>query len=146
MNARPVLAPDAEMVLGIAATAIPFARTSEAEAERWLRVLRVHGEVGAALQALGVSEVPLGGAGEGSDRERTADGEVRDRDAVAHVTERAARLARRRGVAGVATIDVLIAVMQVYGADFDHVLWTHGTDRDEVLARLDAMMPESGDD
>src|SRR5262245_66278906 len=56
MSTRPALAPDAAMVLGIAATAIPFARTPEEEAERWLRVLRLHGEVGNALQSLGVSE------------------------------------------------------------------------------------------
>ena len=31
-------------------------RTPEAEAERWLRLLRLHGEVGATLQALGISE------------------------------------------------------------------------------------------
>ena len=47
------------MVLGIASTAMPFARTADEEAERWLRVLRLHGEVGAALQALGVSEDSL---------------------------------------------------------------------------------------
>ena len=56
MGATPTLAPDAAMVLGIAATAIPFARTPEDEAERWLRLLRLHGEVGAVLQAIGVSE------------------------------------------------------------------------------------------
>src|ERR1700755_3672371 len=56
MSAAPALAPDAAMVLGIAATAIPFARTPEDEAERWLRVLRLHGEVGSVLQSLGVSE------------------------------------------------------------------------------------------
>ena len=59
MSSAPTLAPDAAMVLGIAATAIPFARTPEDEAERWLRILRLHGEVGAALQALGVSEDSL---------------------------------------------------------------------------------------
>ena len=83
MTAGPVLVPDAEMVLGIAATAIPFARSAEAEAERWLRVLRLHGEVGVALQALGVSEVPLAVAGEGVDRERNGRARAGDRDAVA---------------------------------------------------------------
>jgi hypothetical protein len=144
MNARPALAPDAEMVLGIAATAIPFARTSEAEAERWLRVLRLHGEVGAALQALGVSEVPLAAPGEGSDRERTH-AAADDRDAVAHVTEHAARIASQRRAPGIATTDVLMAVMHVYGGDFDQVLWSHGTDRDEVLERLGARIPESAE-
>src|SRR5262245_10085057 len=87
MNVQPLLAPDAELVLGIAATAIPFARTSDAEAERWLRVLRLHGEVGVALQGLGVSEVPL--AEPGGEQEHPAHPHAGAQDAVAHVTEQA---------------------------------------------------------
>ncbi len=41
----------------------------------------------------------------------------------------------------VGTSDVLVSVMEVYGADFDHVLRVHGTDRDEVLERLGVEMP-----
>ena len=59
MSSPPALAPDAAIVLGIASTAMPFARTPHEEVERWLRVLRMHGQVGIALQALGVSEQPL---------------------------------------------------------------------------------------
>src|SRR2546423_8992159 len=59
MSARPAPDTDAAMVLGMASTAMPFADTSQAEAERWLRILRLHGEAGTALQALGVSEAPL---------------------------------------------------------------------------------------
>jgi hypothetical protein len=143
MNTRPVLAPDAELVLGIAATAIPFARTADDEAERWLRVLRLHGEVGAALQGLGVSEVPIATLSDGGEHPRTEAGDAEAHDAVAHVTEQATRIASQRGVSGVATTDVLIAVMQVYGADFEQVLRSHGTDRDEVLERLGAAMPDS---
>lgn len=142
MSGASTLAPDAAMVLGIASTAMPFARTPEAEAERWLRVLRMHGEVGAVLQALGVSEGPLQ-VGEGADLDRApAGGE--DRDAVARVTERATDIAGRRGARGVATADVLIAVMQVYGEDFDRVLRAHGTDRDEVIERLSAKISGLG--
>lgn len=142
MNTEAGLAPDAAMVLGIAATAMPFARTPEAEAERWLRVLRLHGEVGAALQALGVSEGSLHAHGEDSDRERTAHaGSADDRDVVAQVTEDAVRIASRRGATGVTTTDVLMAVMQVYSADFDRVLRAHGTDREELLAQLSSKMP-----
>jgi hypothetical protein len=141
VNPAPTLAPDAEMVLGIAATAIPFARTPEDEAERWLRVLRQHGEAGIALQALGVSEGPLRVQGGSADRARTAPGGGDDRrDVVAQVTEDAVQVASRRGATGVATTDVLMAVMHVYGADFDRVLQAHGADRDEVIERLGALV------
>lgn len=140
MNAVPALAPDAAIVLGIASTAMPFARTPEAAAERWLRVLRLHGEVGATLQALGVSEGPLPGAGESVDREK-AGPTVDQQEAVAQVTEHAVRNASQRGATGVATTDILMAVMRVYGEDFDRVLRAHGADPDEVIERLGAKAP-----
>jgi hypothetical protein len=140
MTAGPALAPDAAMVLGIASTAMPFARTSEDEAERWLRVLRLHGEVGITLQALGVGEQPLAADGPAV-RDRTGAAEVDHRDAVAHVAEHAARIARWRGAAGVGTVDLLMAVMDAYGEDFDRVLRAHGTTGEEVLERLDGGLP-----
>jgi len=145
VNPAPALAPDAAMVLGIASTAMPFARTPEDQAERWLRVLRLHGEVGIALQALGVSEGSLQVQGEEADPARgaPADG-VDDRDVVAQVTEDAVDIAGRRGATGVATTDVLMAVMHFYGADFDRVLRAHGTDRDEVIERLGALEVDTG--
>jgi hypothetical protein len=135
MTAGPTLAPDAAMALGIASTAMPFARTPEAEVERWLRVLRLHGQVGIALQALGVSEVPLPGGEGPEDKPAPAPG-TGERDAVALVTDRAVRIADERRAHGVATTDVLMAVMEVYGEDFDRVLEVHGTDREELLERL----------
>jgi hypothetical protein len=131
------------MVLGMASTAMPFADTSQAEAERWLRILRLHGEAGIALQALGVSEAPLEKPredGHGNGRDGAA-----DRDVVAAVTDGAVSIASRRGARAVGTSDVLIAVMDVYGEDFDRVLRVHGTDRDEVLERLGVSMPGSTD-
>jgi hypothetical protein len=151
MSARPVLAPDAAIVLGIASTAMPFARTPTDEVERWLRVLRLHGQVGIALQALGVSEKPLPGRGHTADPGHSADPDYAagpghtagpdrearpDRDAVALVTEHAVRVAGERGAHALATADILVAVMCVYGEDFDRVLEVHGTDRDEVLECL----------
>jgi hypothetical protein len=133
------------MVLGIASTAMPFARTPEAQAERWLRILRQHGEVGIALQALGVSDAPREGHG-GEDREPGArnKGAGNQSDPVAQVTDHAALLAGRRGAAAfVTTVDVLMAVMQVYGDAFDRVLRTHGTDSDTVLVLLGAQARES---
>jgi hypothetical protein len=136
MNAGPALAPDAAIVLGIASTAMPFARSMEAEAERWLRILRLHGEAGAALSGLGVTEAPLETPSEGGEREPADPPEGGDRDSVARVTDQAVRNANERGADTVATTDVLLAVMHVYGAEFDRVLRAHGTDRDEVLERL----------
>ena len=63
---------------------------------------------------------------------------------VAQVTENAVHIASRRGATGVTTTDVLMAVMHVYGADFDRVLQAHGTDREEVLERLSPKMPRPG--
>jgi hypothetical protein len=126
------------MVLGIASTAMPFARTPEAQAERWLRVLRLHGQAGVALQALGVGEGPLRAPAEGRAGSAAVPAVDRgdDRDMVAQVTAHARRIAEERGAAGVSTSDVLLAVMRVYGAYFDRVLQAYGTDREEVLERL----------
>lgn len=138
MSSQPLLAPDAAIALGIASTAMPFARTPEAEVERWLRVLRLHGQVGIALQALGVSEEPLPGGSASPERKRAA---APDGDAVARVTEHAVRIAGERQARALATTDLLMAVMHVYGEHFDHVLRVHGTDRDEVLERLRSISP-----
>jgi hypothetical protein len=152
MTARPAPDLDAAMVLGMASTAIPFARSREAEAERWLRILRLYGEAGTALQALGVSEAPLeepvqelaaGGAGgsapgaNGSAPSANGPATSTQDDVLAAVLAGAADGAQRRGATALASVDVLRAVMDFYGSDFDHVLRAHGTDREEVLARLE---------
>lgn len=135
MSSRPTLAPDAALVLGIAATAIPFARTPEDEAERWLRVLRLHGEVGATLQALGVSEGSL--RTNGAHREPAAEAQ-REGDVITLVGDRATRLAVEHASECVGTRELLLAVLDVYGDVFESTLRAHGTDSDEVLERLAA--------
>lgn len=136
-DSAPRLAPDAAMVLGIASTAMPFADGLEGEAERWLRVLRLHGDSGVLLQGLGVSEMAL------AEIDELAEEQPRDldngRDTVGWVSKRAVQIAGERAAAVVGTLDVLEAVLYVYGTDFDHVLRTHGTDRAEVVERLAAM-------
>lgn len=136
------VAPDAAIVLGIASTAMPFARTAEAEAERWLRILRLHGEAGAALQAIGVSEGRLDESS--PDLDHAPAGAASERvDPVSRVIDEAVEIAARRGAAGVATTDLLLAVMCVYGEDFDRVLEAHGADRDELVQRLGVTLPVS---
>ena len=132
----PTLSRDAAMVLGLAGTALPFARTQEDEVERWLRVLRLHGDVATSLQSVGIGESalqrphkPVSSPGLGR--------EPSDTDAVDVVTERAGRIAAEHGAASISTTDVLRAVMDVYRDEFDRVLESYGTDRAELLERLE---------
>jgi hypothetical protein len=129
---------DAAMALGLASTAMPFAASRRAEALRWLRILRLHGEAARVLCALGIGEAPLAKASTSDATEPAAESQHGDRDPVSAVSEFAVRLARKRGATSVGTGDILLAVMRFYGPDFDRVLAAHGTDRDEVISRLAA--------
>jgi hypothetical protein len=132
----PTLSRDAAMVLGLAGTALPFARTREDEIERWLRLLRLHGDVAASLQSVGIGETPL----QRAHKPVSSPGLAREpngTDAVDLVTRRAGIIAAEHGAVSVSSTEVLRAVMDVYGEDFDRVLLSYGTDRDEVLERLD---------
>jgi hypothetical protein len=124
---------DAAIVLTLARTSLPFASSSEEEAERWLRVLRMHGQVGCALQALGVGEAPLETAAESTLFRRRGRAFT---DVVQEVTSRAFAFARRRGARAVGTVDVLFAVLFLYGSAFDRELYRRGTSREELLERL----------
>ena len=59
-------------------------------------------------------------------------------DPVADVTRAARRLASKRGAASAATVDVLFAVISVYGKTFDRALYIRGTSIEELLTRLPA--------
>ena len=87
MTETPTLSNDAAMVLGLAGTAMPFAGSREEEAERWLRVLRLHGDVSGSLQALGIGEVPIADEGGG-------DGDAFDHVLRAYGTDRVEVLER----------------------------------------------------
>src|SRR3954454_3709411 len=129
------LSHDAAIVLALAETAIPFAISPEDEAERWVRLLRLHGQVGGALQALGVGEAPLSTIAQ-PQAVRVLRARPLGEDPVADVTQAARRLAGRRGVRAAATVDVLFAVIGVYGRAFDRALYIRGTSVDELLERL----------
>jgi hypothetical protein len=132
---EPILSQDAAIVLALADTAIPFAFSIEDEAERWVRVLRLHGQVGRALQALGVGEAPLETAAQPQAvrlLRRRAPGE----NVVEMIADRARELARFRSADVIATIDVLFAVFDVYGRAFDRALYVRGTGREELIEKL----------
>jgi hypothetical protein len=136
------LSEDAAIVLALAGTAVPFASSPEDEAERWVRVLRLHGWVGAALQALGVGEAPLETAAQPAAIRllgRRPPGE----DVVQMVTEHAREFASSRGAGAVCTVDVLFALFEVYGKTIDRALYVRGTSREELIERLPADV-ESG--
>ena len=130
------LSQDAALVVALAGTAMAFAHSAEDEAERWLRALRLHGQVGAALQALGVGEAPLM---TGSDVEQDGPGTPpMGADVLDEVTRRAGDLAAAREAETVGTPDLLFAVLDVYGKLFDRVLYLRGTSREELVERLTA--------
>jgi hypothetical protein len=126
------LSAEAAIVLALAEVTIPFAGSREDAAERWLRILRLEGQAGAALQALGMDEFQL------ATRAELASPAARMRSdaAVGGVREQATRLTRGRGGKRTTTLDVLFAVLIAYGRLFDRALYAVGTSRDELLERV----------
>jgi hypothetical protein len=123
-------------VLALAGTAIRFADSAESEAEHWLRILRMHGEVGSAMQGLGVGEKPLDpneqpASGRGTQRFRRGGENV-----VQMVRSRAAEGAVARGASLLGTVDVFDAVAGIYGSYFEDVLYARGASVAEISERL----------
>lgn len=136
MTESPSLSPDAATVLGLAGTALPFAGSPYEQSERWLRALRLYGDAGAALQGIGVTEAPLEGASpRDAARDPRVEAEVGD-DVVDRVTAAAAEIASQRGEAAIGTVDLLYAVMRVYGPDFEQALDRRGATGAELVERL----------
>jgi hypothetical protein len=131
------LSQDAALVVALAGTAIPFAHSAEDEAERWLRAMRLHGQVGSTLQALGVGESPLMTGSEHDHSEGHGTPNLGP-DVLDDVTERAVHFAGARGAENVGTTDILFAVLDVYGKLFDRALYLRGTSREELVERLTA--------
>ena len=125
------LSQDAALVVALAGTAIPFAHSAEDEAERWLRALRLHGEVGRVMQALGVSESPLTEEADES-HDTPALGEA----VLERVTRAAAAFTAERDGETVATQDLLRAVLAVYGDLFEHALYVRGTSGGELVQHV----------
>ena len=117
----PALDRTAGLVLGLASTAMPFAGSTDEQAERWLRLLRSYGSAALVLAALGISEHPLEAEPE---RVKAASGQ--SDDVAEQVAEQARREAALRGAKRVETADVLAGVLAVYGQAFERVLHRHG--------------------
>ena len=129
------LSQDAALVVALAGTAMPFAHSAEDEAERWLRALRLHGQVGSSLQALGVGEAPLM-TGSGHEHSEGHGTPTLGPDVLDEVTRRANEFAGAREASTVGTADLMFAVLDVYGRLFDRALYMRGTSREELVERL----------
>jgi hypothetical protein len=121
----------AMMAVGLAGTALPFASSHGEEAERWLRVLRVSGAVGNAMQAIGIPEEPLTSGG-------SPVADARRPDALEAVIEAAQASVRAREASAIGTADLLVGVKETYGAALDHALAIRGTTLEEVFERMEA--------
>ena len=129
----PRLSQDAAITLGLAGTSLLFANDEHDAAERWVRLLRLNGLVGAAMQALGVGEAPLETPAVEPPHTRHKPDKVPGAD---EVTERACDMALQRGAPAVGTVDVLFACFDLYGSAFDRALYVRGTSREELLERI----------
>lgn len=136
------LSQDAALVAALAGTAMPFSHSAADQAERWLRVLRLHGQVGRAMQALGVGEATLM---TGSDPlPDGSDGPPFGDDVVERVVRRADELAIERQAASVCTVDLLFALFEIYGGLLDRALYVRGSSREELIERLPGDQIETG--
>lgn len=131
-GSQPPPSQDAAIVLALAMTAMPFASHESEQAERWVRILRMHGRVGSVLQAIGVAERPLEALAESPESRDAEAGEA----VVNAVVETAADFARRQGFRTVDTVHVLMAVLAVQGPAFDRALYARGTSRGEIFDRI----------
>ena len=132
------LSREVAVALELAETTVPFARSREGEAERWLRVLRRLERTGEALGALGVPDGPLESPAEA----RIPVGDDGRGDCVQEVADRAGMYARARGGQVVGTIDLLFGVLGVYGKDFSRALYRCGVPREILLDHLTMQVDE----
>jgi hypothetical protein len=131
------LSREVAIALELAETTVPYARSRQGEAERWLRVLRRLERTGEALAALGVPDGPLESPAEARMAyEGDSDGSVQE------VADRAATYARARGGRVVGTIDLLFGVLGVYGRDFSKALYRSGVARELLLDHLTMQVEE----
>lgn len=131
------LSREVTIALELAETTVPYARSRQGEAERWLRVLRRLERTGEALAALGVPDGPLE-----SPAEARMSYEHDQAVSVQEVAERAEMYARARGGRVVGTVDLLFGVLGTYGKDFSKALYRCGVARELLLEHLTMQVEE----
>ncbi|HYI35796.1 MAG TPA: hypothetical protein VEX39_04290 [Thermoleophilaceae bacterium] len=129
-----MLSGDAALVVGLAATAMPFAHTAEDQSESWLRTLRLHGNVGRALAGLGMSEEQL--VSRAIPARESVGTPVPEGDVVERVVRSATEFTIARGGEATGTGDILFALFDVYGRTMDRALFMHGISRSQVFEAL----------
>ena len=121
----------AAIFLALAETLVPSAASRADEAERWLRIMREHGQVGEALADLGMVSGQLSTPSLGSASRQP------DPESVPAVASAAASLAAERNAPAITGVDVLFAVILQYGPLFDRALYgATSKQRDDLLAVL----------
>jgi hypothetical protein len=117
----------AKLSVALAATALPFVRSRGDEAERWLRILRVNGVAGNAMQALGVPEQPLRTSELAPDREPSVP------ESLESVIAAAADHCHGHQRSAITTEDLFVGVLATFDSAFEHALAIRGTTAAEVL-------------
>jgi hypothetical protein len=126
---------DAAAVITLASVSVPPSAQPVEQAERWLRILRLHGRVGQALQGVGVPESPVATVAEPV----PAPGDpATEMDSPAMVAEWAAKLAQGSGAPTVDTVHVLFAARKIFGTSLDRALYRRGTTWDQLVRGLTA--------
>ena len=118
------LSREVAIALELAETTIPYARSRQGEAERWLRILRRLERTGEALAALGMPDGPLESPAEAR---MAFEGDPRCRSRRSPSGRRCTP-ARAAGTV-IGTIDLLFGVLGSYGKDFSKALYRCGVRR-----------------
>jgi hypothetical protein len=124
---------DAAVVLTLASLTVPPTAPNVDKAERWLRIMRLYGRVGATLLRLGVPDGPVATVAAPVAPSSDGGGKPASEEQVVRC---AAELARACGAATVDTVHVFFAVRQVFGSALDRALYHRGTSWEQFTATL----------
>lgn len=132
------LSEDAAAVVGLVATAMPFAGGPADQVERWLKALARNGDAGFVLDAAGIAERSAGNPAAPASAASSA--LPPEADPVDEVTAHANRAVRSRGERTTRSTDLLEAVRDLYGDVFEDVLRRHSAQPEGALERLSQLL------